>query len=73
MRTTKIKLTAIYSDNPIEWYLGTYLGLRTARKIGDVETVNNYTLGRLKEAKDNRDVFVKVKTLIHQRMRETKK
>lgn len=122
MKTTTIKLTAIYSDNPIEWYLGTYLHLRKIRKVGDIETVNNYQLGRLneakankqidfvkvtefvddmgakrhamsykdlddlykrldnfiadctvEEAKDNRDVFVKVKTLIHQRMRETKK
>lgn len=122
MKTTTIKLTAIYSDNPIEWHLGTYLHLRKIRKVGDIETVNNYQLGRLneakankqidfvkvtefvddmgakrhamsykdlddlykrldnfiadctvEEAKDNRDVFVKVKTLIHQRMRETKK
>lgn len=27
----------------------------------------------IKEAKENRDAFVKVQTLIHQRMRETKK
>ena len=61
MKTTTIKSTAIYSDNPIEWYLGTYLHLRKIRKVGDIETVNNYQLGRLNEAKANKQIdFVKV-------------
>lgn len=121
MRTTKVRLTANYSEEPAEWYFGTYLLPRKIRKVGDEEVVNNYQLGRLNEAKrngqidfekvdnttagfvdsmgatrhamskealndlykglenfiayctaeearENRNVFVKIKTLIHQRM-----
>lgn len=126
MRTTKVKLTAIYNNEPKDWFFGKYLLLRKIRNIGDIEVVNNYQLGKMneakrngeidfekvndektviidevgatrhamsnkelnelykrlenfiadctiEEAKENRDAFVKVETLIHQRIRENKK
>ncbi len=53
MNKTRIQITAINTDNPLEIYMGKMLLLRTARKVGDIETVNNTVLGRLKEAKKN--------------------
>lgn len=51
MRTTKVRLTAIYCNEPKEWFFGTILLLRKIRNVGDVEVVNNYQLGRMNEAK----------------------
>lgn len=52
MRTTKIKQTAInvdYRGGMLDKYLDETCFLRTARKVGDVEMVNNFQLGRLRE------------------------
>lgn len=52
MRTTKVRLTALnYKGIPTEMYLRRFLLLRTISKVGDTETVNNYQLGLLNEAK----------------------
>lgn len=46
----KIKITGISdTDVPIKILLQKLCLLRTAEKIGDVETVNHYQLGRLKD------------------------
>lgn len=49
MNKTKIKITYIkdYGRNH-NLYCDTVLGLRYARKVGDVEIVNNTILGKLK-------------------------
>ena len=61
MRTTRIKLTAIYSDIPTAIYLDQFLLLRTCKKVGDIEVVNNYQLGKLNEAKRNGQIdFIKL-------------
>lgn len=51
MRKTKIRITGIF----INWqgqmrnrYMNETLFLRTARKVGDEEVVNNFVLGTLK-------------------------
>lgn len=51
MRTTKVRLTALNCNEPTEWFFGTILRLRKIRKVGDVEVVNNYQLGRMNESK----------------------
>lgn len=51
MRTTKVRLTAIYCNEPKEWFFGTILLICKIRNVGDVEVVNNYQLGRMNEAK----------------------
>ncbi len=54
---TKIKITYINEDR-IGWhydmlkrYFNETLCLRTARKVGDEEVVNNYVLGQLNKCK----------------------
>ena len=58
MKTTKIRITKI-DENRINWhgpllerYFKEFLLLRTARKVGDEEVVNNYQLGLLNRCKD---------------------
>ena len=58
MAKTKIKLTEI-NENKIGWhgpmlerYFNDTLFLRTARKVGDEEVVNNYVLGQLNKCKE---------------------
>ena len=64
MRTTKIKITAIYSDIPSKIYLQKFLLLRTCEKVGDEEVVNNYQLGQLNRAKENGQIdFVKIQKI----------
>lgn len=47
---TKIKITGAppHGDIPFHILLDKFCLLRTARKVGDVEVVNNTQLGRLK-------------------------
>ncbi len=57
---TKIKLTSInktlldYPESYLEHYFKNTLLLRYIRKVGDEEVVNNYVLGQLNRAKENR-------------------
>lgn len=58
MNKQRIKITAI-NENVIGWhgkmlerYMAETLYLRTARKVGDEETVNHFQLGQLKRAKE---------------------
>ena len=58
MNKQRIKITAI-NENVIGWhgkmlerYMAETLYLRTARKVGDEETVNQFQLGQLKRAKE---------------------
>ena len=57
MPKTKIKLTEInsnkigFSGPMLDRYFDEILFLRTARKIGDEEVVNNYVLGQLNKCK----------------------
>ena len=46
---TKIQITGYNGDLPLSKVLERLCLLRTARNIGDVETVNNTQLGRLRE------------------------
>jgi hypothetical protein len=48
MNTTKVKITNYLGDIPIKIMLQKFCLLRYAEKIGDVETINNTQLGRLK-------------------------
>jgi hypothetical protein len=61
---TTIKLTAIRTDwrgGHYERFMNETLLLRTARKVGDVEAVNNFVLGRLNDYKERGMVdFVKL-------------
>lgn len=58
---TKIQITAINSDIPNEIFMDKFLLLRTARKIGDVEIINNTQLGRLNDAKKQGTIdFIKI-------------
>lgn len=58
MNKQRIKITAI-NENIIGWhgemlerYMAETLHLRTARKVGDEETVNHFQLGQLNRAKE---------------------
>jgi hypothetical protein len=60
MKTNKTRIRITASDNPsipIELILEKLCGLRNARKIGDVETVNNTQLGKLKEQRIKFDIL----------------
>lgn len=67
MAKTKIQLTKV-DENRIGWhgamldrYMNETLFLRTARKVGDEEVVNNFQLGQLNRAKAYGGIdFVKV-------------
>lgn len=67
MAKTKIKLTEI-NENKIGWhgpmlerYFNNILFLRTARKVGDEEVVNNYVLGQLNKCKEFGGInFIKI-------------
>ena len=67
MAKTKIKLTEI-NENKIGWhglmlerYFNDTLFLRTARKVGDEEIVNNYVLGQLNKCKEFGGInFIKI-------------
>jgi len=48
---TKIKCTAINTNYPINIFCDKFLLLRTIRKVGDIEIVNNTQLGKCKNAK----------------------
>lgn len=51
MRTTRIRITGIFTDwqgKMRDRYMDETLLLRKARKVGDEENVNNYVLGILK-------------------------
>lgn len=49
---TQIELTAIENHGRVhELYCKTILMLRHARNVGDIEVVNNYVLGKLREHK----------------------
>ena len=62
---TRIRLTAIKVDwkgQMLERYLDQTCFLRTARKVGDEEVVNNFVLGRLNDQKSKVCIdFEKVK------------
>ena len=50
-KTTKIRITGIFTDwqgKMRERFMNETLFLRTARKVGDEETVNNFVLGQLR-------------------------
>lgn len=52
---TRIRLTGIFTDwqgKMRERYMDETMLLRTARKVGDEENVNNYVLGILKRHQD---------------------
>lgn len=56
MRTTKVRLTKFHFEDPrtsipADIYFNMFLHLRKIRKVGDVEVVNNYQLGKMNEAK----------------------
>ena len=46
---TKIQITGYKGDLPLPKVLERLCLLRTARNVGDVETVNNTQLGRLRD------------------------
>lgn len=62
--STRIKITGIYTSwkgKMRDWYMNETLLLRTARKVGDEENVNNYVLGQLNRHKSFGEIdFVKV-------------
>lgn len=64
MRTTRIRLTEVnttWKGGYLEMYMKSTLGLRTARKVGDEENVNNYVLGQLNRHKETGEInFVRV-------------
>ena len=67
MAKTRIRITEV-NENRIGWhgkmldrYMNETLFLRTARKVGDEEVVNNFQLGQLNRAKAYGGIiFVKV-------------
>lgn len=63
-RTTRIKITGIYTDwkgKMRERYMNETLMLRTAREVGDEETVNNYVLGQLNRHQETGEItFIKL-------------
>lgn len=62
---TRIRLTGIFTDwqgKMRERWMDETLLLRTARKVGDEENVNNYVLGLLNRAQDTGQItFEKAK------------
>ena len=62
---TRIRITSINTDwkgEYLERYFNDVLYLRTARKVGDEENVNNFVLGQLNRAKETGQIdFEKVK------------
>ena len=67
MAKTKIKLTKVdeirigWHGAMLERYMNETLALRSARKVGDEEVVNNYQLGQLNRAKSYGGIdFVKI-------------
>lgn len=67
-RTTRIKITAIdatkigWRGEYLERFFEKVLKLRTARRIGDEESVNNYVLGQLNVCRSYCGIdFIKVK------------
>lgn len=67
-RTTRIKITAIdttkigWQGEYLERFFEKVLKLRTARRVGDEESVNNYVLGQLNICKSYGGIdFIKVK------------
>lgn len=67
MAKTKIRITQV-NANRIGWhglllerYMNESLCLRTARKAGDEEVVNNFQLGQLNRAKSSGEIdFIKL-------------
>lgn len=61
---TRIRLTAIsisWQGKMRERYMDETLMLRTARKVGDEEIVNNYVLGQLNRHQEMGEIsFIKV-------------
>lgn len=55
MKTNKttIQLTKINNPYPLEIFMDKFLMLRKARKIGDIEIINNTQLGRLNQWKND--------------------
>lgn len=53
MNKTKIRCTKIAGEIPANIYCDKFLLLRTIRKVGDEETINNTQLGRCNDAKTN--------------------
>jgi len=50
--TVKIEITAINSGAiPKDIFMSKFMMLRTAKNVGDTETVNMYVLGKLRQAK----------------------
>ena len=49
MNTTKIKITGYNGDMPLNILFSKLCLLRTVKAIGDIETVNNTQLSRLKQ------------------------
>lgn len=61
---TRIRLTGVYTSwqgKMRERYMNEVLLLRTARNVGDEETVNNTVLGRLYEHMESGEIaFIKL-------------
>lgn len=62
---TRIRLTAIntyWTGGYRELYMKRVLMLRTARNVGDEETVNNYVLGQLNKHQETGEIsFEKIR------------
>ena len=65
MRKTKVMLTKFNEEHtgvPSQIYFERFLLLKVIRKVGDTETVNNYQLGMMNQAKESGCIdFIKLK------------